>query len=102
MAKTYTVKKGDTLSAIAKKHSTTVHALMTANSFIKDKNKISVGWVLTIPGASSPATPAPVTPPTKGEKDYSAIGEAVEKCVQKIVTLPEFKTLEGLIYGNEN
>ena len=100
MAKTYTVKKGDTLSAIAKKHSTTVHAIMTANSFIKDKNKISAGWVLTIPGVSRPGTPSPVNPPAKVEKDYSAIGKQVEMCIQKINNLYEFKELEKMLYGN--
>lgn len=96
----YTVKKGDTLSSIAKKHSTTVHAIMTANSFIKDKNKISVGWMLTIPGASSPGTPSPVNPPAKDEKDYSAIGKQVEMCILKINDLYEFKELEKMLYGD--
>lgn len=45
--KTYTVKKGDTLSAIAKKYGTTVKALQTANG-IKDANKIYVGQVLKV------------------------------------------------------
>lgn len=44
---TYTVKKGDTLSAIAKKYSTTVDAIVKKNN-IKDKNKIYAGQVLKI------------------------------------------------------
>ena len=43
----YTVKKGDTLSSIAKKYNTTVDALVKKNN-IKDKNKISVGQVLKL------------------------------------------------------
>lgn len=44
---TYTVKSGDTLSAIAKKYNTTVDSLVSKNG-IKDKNKIYVGQVLKI------------------------------------------------------
>ena len=44
----YTVKKGDTLSGIAKKYKTTVAKLVQANN-IKRPNRIYVGQVLTIP-----------------------------------------------------
>lgn len=44
---TYTVVKGDTLTAIAKKYNTTVDKLVSLNS-IKDKNKISIGQVLKV------------------------------------------------------
>lgn len=44
---TYTVKKGDTLSAIAKKYGTTVQALAKKNG-IKDANKIYAGQVLKV------------------------------------------------------
>ncbi len=44
---TYTVKKGDTLSGIAKRYKTTVSHLGTINH-IKDFNKIYVGQVLKI------------------------------------------------------
>lgn len=43
----YTVKKGDTLTAIAKKYGTTVDRLVKANG-IKDKNKIYAGQVIQI------------------------------------------------------
>ena len=45
---TYTVKAGDTLGAIAKKHSTTVEALVASNG-IKNPNLIYAGQVLRIP-----------------------------------------------------
>ncbi len=45
--KIYKVKEGDTLTAIAKKHKTTVAALVKKNN-IKDKNKIITGQVLKI------------------------------------------------------
>ena len=44
---TYTVKKGDTLSAIAEKYGTTVKAIVAENN-IKDKNVIRVGQKLKI------------------------------------------------------
>lgn len=56
MATTYTVKRGDTLSAIAKKYSTTVSALAKLNN-IQDVNYIYVGQVLKIDGeATTPKT----------------------------------------------
>lgn len=45
--KTYTVKRGDTLSGIAVKYGTTVASLQSKNG-IKDANKIYVGQVLKI------------------------------------------------------
>lgn len=49
MATTYTVKRGDTLSAIAKKYGTTVSALAKLNN-ISNVNYIYVGQVLRISG----------------------------------------------------
>ncbi len=46
----YTVKKGDTLTSIAKKYGTTVQALLEANPQIKNPNLIKVGQVIKIPG----------------------------------------------------
>lgn len=45
---TYTVKRGDNLSTIAKQYGVTVDALVKANS-IKNKNLIQVGQLLSIP-----------------------------------------------------
>ncbi|WP_406215009.1 peptidoglycan-binding protein [Streptomyces decoyicus] len=56
-ATTYTVKKGDTLSSIAKAHKTTVAKLVTLNG-LKDADKLSVGQKLKVPGAASkPSSP---------------------------------------------
>jgi len=63
----YTVKVGDTLSAIARRYNTSAKALMAANG-IKDPTRLGIGQVLSIPGkkpavASTPekrpAAPAP-------------------------------------------
>lgn len=50
---TYKIKKGDTLSGIAKKYGTSVSALMSANKSIKNANLIYAGRTLNIPGSSS-------------------------------------------------
>jgi len=47
-AKTYTVKKGDTLSKIAKNYGTTVDKLVSLNG-IQNKNLINVGQVIKLP-----------------------------------------------------
>lgn len=54
---TYTIKSGDTLSEIAKKHGTTVNAIASANG-ISNPNLISVGQTLRINGTAKSA-PAP-------------------------------------------
>ena len=55
MATTYTVKKGDTLTAIAKTYNTTVNALVSLNN-IKDPNYIVIGQVLKIDGTADKVT----------------------------------------------
>ncbi|MEW8987378.1 MAG: LysM peptidoglycan-binding domain-containing protein, partial [Bacillus sp. (in: firmicutes)] len=54
----YTVKAGDTLSAIAKLHNTTVTAIKSSNGLTSDI--IRVGQVLSIPSNSTP-TPTPTS-----------------------------------------
>lgn len=54
---TYTVKKGDTLSAIASKYKTTVAKLVALNG-LKDADEIKVGQKLKVSGtAPKPSTP---------------------------------------------
>ncbi|MCY9242105.1 peptidoglycan-binding protein [Bacillus spizizenii] len=52
---TYTVKKGDTLTAIAKEHGVSVANLQSWNN-IKDPNKIKVGQKLNLEGSSTSST----------------------------------------------
>ena len=56
---TYTVVRGDTLGAIAKRFGTTVSAIASLNN-IPDPNRIIVGQVLRIPAGA--VTPAPSQP----------------------------------------
>ncbi len=59
----YTVQRGDTLNAIARRFGVTVQAIMSASG-ISNPNLIFVGQVLTIPGAGGTGpTATPVVPP---------------------------------------
>lgn len=60
---TYTVKKGDTLSAIAKQYGTTYQEIAKANG-ISDPNKIYAGQTLNIGGAAQTTAPKTTTPTT--------------------------------------
>jgi len=58
---TYTVRRGNTLGAIAGRHGTSVSALASANG-IRNPNLIHVGQTLRIPGRSGTAPTAPTAP----------------------------------------
>lgn len=57
----YTIKSGDTLSAIASRHGVSLGNLLAANR-INASTIIYPGSKLTIPGASAPAAAAPAAP----------------------------------------
>lgn len=80
---TYRVKVNDTLSGIAKKHNTTVEALVASNG-IKNPDRIYVGQVLNIP--------------TKSVSN-STLYNAIITCLDAIEQLPEYKQLEELLHG---
>ena len=58
---TYTVKKGDSLSVIARRHNISLAALIRENN-ITNPNALKIGQVLTIP-TSAPQQPAAVSAP---------------------------------------
>ena len=58
----YTIKKGDTLSKIAKEYDTTIEALLRANPNIKNPNLIFAGQQINIPDQLA----EPITPPNIG------------------------------------
>ena len=57
---TYTVRRGDTLSAIALRYGVSMWSLAQVNS-IRNSSFIYVGQVLRIPGGGSPTRPAPTS-----------------------------------------
>ena len=79
---TYTVKKGDTLSAIAKRFSTTVDKLVKDNN-IKDANLINVGQKLNVSGSKS--TPKQSKPkPSKSKITLKADGKWGNKTTEAL------------------
>lgn len=95
--KSYTVKKGDSLSAIAAKYKTTVDAIKKANpDKIKNVNFIQIGWVLKIPVSN---TSKPATPAAKPSKDYAAIGKQYEIALGDVQKLPSVKKLLSMLEG---
>jgi LysM repeat protein len=77
---TYTVKSGDTLTAIAKKYNTTVAKLQSLNN-IKNANVISVGQVLIVTGTT---TATATTYTVKSGDTLSAIAKKYNTTVDSI------------------
>lgn len=71
----YTIKKGDTLSKIAKANNTTVDAIAKANG-IKNVNQIRAGGSLTIPGATTTTTGASGTSAAAGAANAAGAAPA--------------------------
>ena len=70
-AETYTVQKGDTLSAIAKKNGTTVDEIVSKNG-IQNANKISIGQNLTINETTEETTDPSATTATTATTEAAA------------------------------
>ncbi|MDM7853592.1 lytic transglycosylase domain-containing protein [Cellulomonas alba] len=71
----YAVRAGDTVSAIAKRHGTTVAAVVKANH-LDHRAFIRIGQVLTIPGkavTSTAGTQAPAARPTSTTTTYTVV-----------------------------
>lgn len=91
----YTVKKGDTLSAIAKKYGTTVNNLVEINN-IKNPNLIYPGQKIKINGAVKPAKTYTVK---KGDS-LSNIAKRYNTTVNRLVNLNNIKN-PNLIYPGQ-
>ncbi|MBM7621504.1 peptidoglycan endopeptidase LytE [Bacillus tianshenii] len=91
----YTVKSGDSLSVIAKRHETSLNGLLNLNPTIKDPNRIYVGQKITVPDgsppASTPSQPAPVTTTTYTIKSGDSLS---------IVAQRHNLTLQALLNAN--
>mgnify|MGYP003123865487 CR=1 FL=1 len=69
----YKIKKGDTLSGIAKARGTTVSKIMSLNPGIKDKNKIRAGAGLKLPPKPIKATAKDKAKAARGISDLKKI-----------------------------
>lgn len=86
MATTVTVKKGDTLTAIAKKAGISLDALIKLNPQIKNPNLINPGQVITI---TKPTPAAPVAAPAGGTDSQNAARLAAQaKTVVPVAATP--------------
>lgn len=79
----YTIKSGDTLSALAKRFGTTVGALANANG-ISDPNRIRAGGTLNLGYLAPPVprTPSPTVrtpPPVGGGTTFTSGGQTVKQ-----------------------
>lgn len=76
-SQTYVVKSGDTLSAIAKKYSVTVDAIVKANKSIKNPNKINVGMklIIPVPPAAKPSTASQAAPKPVSTTSANAVAK---------------------------
>lgn len=98
----HTVKRGDTLSAIAAKYNTTVSKLQNDNN-IKNAHFIYPGQVLKV-GASKPTTPSkpkPVSKPVTSKANLRVDGywgSATTRALQKSLGTPQ----DGVISGQYN
>lgn len=68
---TYTVVKGDTLYGIASKFHTTPAELSRLNSIIKNPGRLSIGWKLRIPTATTVTPSVPPNPKPAPVKRYT-------------------------------
>ena len=86
----YTVKEGDTLSAIASKYNTTVENLVAING-ISNPNLISVGQVLKLKGE-----------PSKGNKTYTVVaGDNLSSIASRFnTTVERICSLNGISNPN--
>ena len=89
----YTVKKGDTLTAIAAKYGTTVQKIVNCNG-IKDPNKIDVGQKIKIPGGYTVYT-------VKKGDTLTAIAAKYGTTVQKIVNCNGIKDPNKIDVGQK-
>ncbi|MFQ5880273.1 MAG: LysM peptidoglycan-binding domain-containing protein [Dehalococcoidia bacterium] len=102
---TYTVQRGDTLSAIAKRLGVDLQELIRVNN-ISDPNRLLVGQVLVLPGGQATATPAPQgatpTPAAGGTEECGDTytvqpGDSPSRIAQKCgVDVNELMDLNGI------
>ena len=102
---TYTVQKGDTLGAIARKYGCTVSEIMAANSdLIKNPNLIYAGWQLRIPQNGTTIvdnTPAAVTDQGKTGTYIVKPGDTLWSISRKCsCTVTEIVALNGSLITN--
>ena len=95
-AESYTVKSGDSLSLIAKNHSTTVTDLKSLNNLTSDL--IRIGQVLKVPaGSQAVPTPEPAPAPAAAETYTVKSGDSLSLIAKNYnTTITDLKSLNNL------
>ncbi len=98
---TYTVKKGDTLSKIARKNGLTLNELIALNPQIKNPNLIYIGQAITVSKTS--ATTNAATTNTTANKTYTIVkGDTLFKIARRNgLTLAELKSLNASLFAQK-
>lgn len=96
-AATYTVKKGDTLSAIAVEHKTTVKAIKGENNLESDL--LFTGQELNIDELKVEAKESPKTHTVKAGETVAKIAEEYEVTVADIVAWNDLKSADLILVG---
>ncbi|MGE6379889.1 GH25 family lysozyme [Peribacillus muralis] len=98
---TYTVKKGDTLSFIAKKYNTTVKSLVSLNG-IKDPDKIIIGQKLKVTGSAATSTiDTKKYHIVKGGDTVSALVKKYGSSASQIKTWNSLKNIDKIYVGQK-
>ena len=97
-ASTYTVRSGDTLSVIARRHGVSMAALAQANN-LANPNALRIGQVLTIPstaGRAAAAAPVINTPAAAAKPTAPAATPAATTTAAGYYTVAKGDTLSGI------
>ena len=84
----YIVRAGDTLSSIARRHSTTATQLMAMNS-LRNPNALSIGQQLTVPGSTSSPQPVNANRNRYGSQERSQPPAPEQEESSDLLTAPE-------------
>lgn len=106
-ATTYTVRKGDSLSSIARKHNIPIAALYAANGLSPENSRIRIDQKLIIPAAGqaytaapmvSPASPAPRPTGNKGMRSYTIVkGDSLSSIARRHgISMAELMSANGI------
>ena len=96
----HTVKRGETLSKIAKDHKLSLNDLIKANPQIKDPNLIVVGQQLNIPQGNGVASPA--SQPAASSAPASASATASTSANARDISNANVAVPEGYYHGVVN
>lgn len=97
----YTVKRGDTLLKIAQRFQTTVNVLLRANPDITNRNVITVGQVIYLPGATLTFSNGQVVYIAKSSDTMGAIARQFNTTLSALISANPKISNPNLIYPGQ-